>query len=254
MGKEHSRSFKWQRYEAKYLITEAQAVEVCRCCRDHLPPDPYSSRQAGGQYPILSIYFDSRSRDLLRHTLIKQVNRYKLRARMYRQHHEPPDGLPTFFEIKRRTSGVIHKTRARVRPELADPLMRSNCALLDGRAECDATTRDHVNEFLQLSSRIGADPVLGVCYLREAYEGVSAERIRVTIDRNLHYGVLLPSGNGRRDMWWPTNPGGVILEVKFTNTYPFWVADMLRRVEVVRRGVCKYVICSQAAGTSAVSA
>jgi len=70
------------------------------------------------------------------------------------------------------------------------------------------------------------------------------------LDRDLHYGLLARPGNGETTTWWPVNPGGVVLEIKFTNSYPFWVANMLRSVEVLRRGVCKYVICSRAAGLS----
>lgn len=252
MPEDHSRSFKWQRYEAKYLISEPQAARIRRYCLDHLPPDPHSSGQSGCEYPVLSVYLDSPSRELLRHTLIKQIDRHKLRVRTYREYHESTAGLPAFFEIKRRINGVVHKTRARVPPEIADSLLWGERALVDERGKCDAATRTNVNEFLQLSSRISADPVIGICYMREAYEGVSAQRIRVTLDRDLHYGMLAPPGEGQRDMWWPTDPGGVILEIKFTNSYPFWMADMLRRIEVVRRGVCKYVICSRAAGTSTV--
>ena len=43
--------------------------------------------------------------------------------------------------------------------------------------------------------------------------------------------------------------GGVVLEIKFTNTYPFWVSQMIHRIAVLRRGVCKYVTCFRAAGT-----
>ncbi|MCH7719863.1 MAG: methyltransferase [Planctomycetes bacterium] len=53
-----------------------------------------------------------------------------------------------------------------------------------------------------------------------------------------------------RNVYAVLNPGGVVLELKFTNSYPFWVANMLGRVEVIRRGVCKYVICARAAGIS----
>ncbi|MCK4660098.1 MAG: polyphosphate polymerase domain-containing protein [Phycisphaerae bacterium] len=250
MVNEGGQSLRWQRYEAKYLITESQAAEIRRHCLGHLPPDPYSLHQPGYEYPILSTYLDSPSRTLLQATLSRQVKRYKLRVRTYREFREVPDDLPAFFEIKRKIHGIVHKTRARVESELAGSLLWSRGSLLDGEEEIDAPTLANMNEFLHLRERIGADPVVGVFYTREAYEGDSADRIRVTIDRDLHYGLLAPPGNGKREMWWPASSGVVILEVKFTNTYPFWVADMLRRVEVLRRGVCKYVICSRAASPS----
>ena len=251
MQHRHNGSLKWQRYEAKYLVTERQAAEIRRYCGDHLPPDPHAARRPGNEYPVISLYLDSPWRLLLRHTLEKQVQRYKLRVRTYRRRHEPWAERPAFVEVKRRLNGVVQKTRARVGPEAVEPVLWTECALFDGRGVYDPVTEQNVNEFLQLRNRIGAVPAVGTFYMREAYEGISAERIRITLDRNLHYGVLAPSRAGPRETWWPTNAGGVILEVKFTNTYPFWVANMLRRLEVLRRGVCKYVICSRAAGVSA---
>ncbi len=240
-------SLKWQRYEAKYVISETQAAEVRRWCLDHLPPDPHSSRLAGFEYPVVSTYLDSPSRELLRHTLGKQANRYKLRMRTYRRPEAPTTGLPGFFEVKRKINGIVQKTRARLSDKAGEELLWSNDGLLGKKWNCDLTTETNMNEFLQLRRRIGAQPVLGVFYRREAYEGHSAERIRMTLDRDVHCGILAPPTSGQRDMWWPTGSRGVILEIKFTNSYPFWVADMLRRVEVIRRGVCKYVMCFQAA-------
>ncbi len=247
---ERDRSVKWHRYEVKYLVSEAQATEIGHYCRDHMPPDPYAAYQAGYEYPILSTYLDSPSGALLQQTLLRQVSRYKLRMRTYRRCDQSPDGLPAFFEIKRKINGIVHKTRARLESRQAQPLLWAGQVLFDGTAQCDPATQMNVNEFQQLRCRLGANPVIGVYYRREAYEGNSADRLRITLDRDLQYGLLAPPGNGQRDMWWPANLGSVILEVKFSNTYPFWVADMLRRVEVVRRGVCKYVICSRAAGMS----
>ena len=243
------RSRKRQRHEAKYLITEAQAAEIRRYCMAHLPLDPHSAHEPGYKYPVLSIYLDSPARELLRSAIDRRVDRYKLRVRTYRRHNAPLDGLPAFSEIKRKSHGIVRKTRARVEPGLAEELLWKEHFGFGGRGEYDVHMRMSVDEFVRLRNRISAGPVIGVSYLREAYEGSSAERIRVTLDRNLHYGLLASPGSGLGETWWPAGTGGVILEVKFTNTYPFWVTDMLRRAEVLRRGVCKYVICTQAAGT-----
>ena len=251
MQDNRSQSVKWQRYEAKYLISKRQAAEVRRYCLDHLPPDPHSSCAPSRQYPILSVYLDSPARALLRHTLDKHPNRYKLRVRRYCEYTQRQDDLLAFLEIKHRINGIMQKTRARVRPEVADSLLWNKTAAFDGRGSPDRATHTNMSEFLHLRRKVGARPVVGIYYTREAYEAASAERVRITLDRKLHCGILAPSGNARCDMWWPADPGGVILEVKFTNTYPFWVANLLHRLEVQRRGVCKYVICSRAAGVSA---
>ncbi|HNQ21989.1 MAG TPA: polyphosphate polymerase domain-containing protein [Phycisphaerae bacterium] len=248
MFAERDRSLKWQRYEIKYLIGEAQAAEIRHYCRKYLPPDPHSSHRVDCEYPVLSVYLDSPSRELLRATLLRQAQRYKLRVRTYRQCGESATNLPAYYEIKRKVCGVVHKTRARVEPPLAEHLLWQEQLVPWGGNGKAAAAEANLNEFQQLQGRIGARPAVGVFYRREAYEGTSADNVRVTLDRDLHYGLLAPPGNGRREMWWPVDAGGVILEIKFTDTYPFWVADMLHRVELMQRGVCKYVICSCAAG------
>ena len=108
MTGDRDRTLKWHRCEAKYLVTETQAAEIQRYCRDHLPADPHASLEAGYVYPIVSIYLDSASRLLLQHTVEKQSNRYKLRVRTYRDRNAPTNGLPEYFEIKRKIGGVVH--------------------------------------------------------------------------------------------------------------------------------------------------
>ncbi|MCH7720245.1 MAG: polyphosphate polymerase domain-containing protein, partial [Planctomycetes bacterium] len=220
MAQGNDQPLRWYRYEAKYLVSETQAAEIRRICFDHLPPDPYASRGPRCEYPITSLYLDSRSRVLLRDTIEKRVSRYKLRLRTYNEHQESWEGQPAFVEIKRKKHGVVHKTRARVSPEMVESVLWEQASLLNGNGIHDAGTVRNVNEFLQLRSRIGAFPVGGTSYAREAYEGVSADRIRVTLDRDLHYGLLAGPGHGETTTWWPVNPGGVVLEIKFTNSYP----------------------------------
>ena len=238
---------KWHRFEAKYLISETQALEVRRCCRDYLPPDIHAPQDDEHSYPILSIYLDSTSRTLLRHTIERHAQRFKLRVRMYREFSAPGDGEPAFCEIKRKTGDVVHKTRARLDGNDVNAILWGDTHAPVAAEHQDPSAYERIEEFRSLRRRVRANPVLGVFYRREAYEGISGERTRITMDRNLHYG-LLGGSSGNGDMWWSVDPGGVILEVKFTNVYPFWVMDMLQRLEVPRRGVCKYLICARQAG------
>lgn len=238
----------WQRYEAKYLISEVQAAEIVRYCRDYLPRDPHSLPNDKGQYPVLSIYLDSPTRTLLRQTLDKQSRRFKLRVRKYQHFEDTKYAGPSFLEVKRRIGSVVQKTR------LSVPSAQCEAILWNGGSvpsHGPGKSLDEGADFFRLRRRVGADPILGVFYMRTAFESKSIERVRVTLDRDIRYGVLSAPGAGGRDMWWPVRSKGVVLEIKFTNTYPSWIAQAVRRLEIMRRGVCKYVVCSQAAGISA---
>ncbi len=237
----------WQRYELKYVISERQAIEAERVARSHMPPDPYSGRVPGAQYPVHSIYLDSDGRDLLRHTVEKHPRRFKLRVRSYRDFSEPQAGRPMFFEIKQRLDGVVRKTRARLDAAVGGSL------LWNDRAEPDLTgldepTLEGLEAFRTRQRRLSALPLVGVCYQRQAFESPNADRVRVTFDRELRFGLLSRDGCPSGEIWSPVRTGGVILEIKFTGTYPTWVMDMLHRLNLLRRGVCKYVLCCRAGG------
>ncbi|MHC4611088.1 MAG: VTC domain-containing protein, partial [Planctomycetota bacterium] len=212
--------------------------------------DPHAAEDGDGRYPVMSIYLDSPTGELLRSTLNRRVTRYKLRVRMYHSPNGSGSNGTAFFEIKRKSHVVVNKTRGRAPRSLAESLLWQETAHVDLPGGWDSAAYESIHEFQMLRSGIRARPVIGVSYSREAYEGQSANRIRVTLDRHLQYGQLAPRGSGLEEVWCPAIGPGVILEVKFTDTYPFWVADMLHRVGVLRRGVCKFVICSRAAGRS----
>jgi hypothetical protein len=89
---------------------------------------------------------------------------------------------------------------------------------------------------------------VGVYYTREAYESPRGDGVRISVDRHLHYGVLEAPGSLSCAQWWPVRVPGTILEVKFTGSFPAWVANLVHRGEITRRGVCKYLMCSQQAG------
>ena len=255
----------WQRYEIKYLISEREAARVRAFCDAHLPIDEHSVNRPDRQYPISSIYLDSPDLQCFRATIDKYLKRMKLRIRTYRSRECSPSGSAAFFEIKRREKDIISKTRAHVSPQLAECLIWNavpysadvggycirceDCSLRINTRACQA-----LNEFLDLRARIQARPTVGVFYTREAYEGQGLDRVRITLDRHLHYGLLSNDGGSLREVWWPAGLHDVILEIKFTGTFPFWVSDLIHRCDVMRRGVCKYVICIRGAGLGRTSA
>ena len=239
-------SWQWQRHEVKYLITEKQAADIRRYCITYLAPDPHALGRPRNEYPISSVYLDSPARTLLHDTLERKTDRFKLRIRSYRWMGAPLDDSEMFSEIKYKKHGIVTKTRAQLTSELSHGLLDNDFSIFRSQG-LNVQEAKGANEFLALRHELRATPAVGIFYIREAYESTGAQRVRITLDRNLHFGTVPDYRRLDRERWWPANLEGVILEVKFTNTYPFWVADMLRRVEINRRGVCKYVICSRSA-------
>lgn len=222
------------RFELKYRISESKAEAARQFIKPYLPLDRYCKLQPGGAYPIVSLYLDSDDLQLCQQSLGGHKNRFKLRIRSYT---DEPD-YPRFFEIKRRVNNIIIKSRCRV-------MHHDIAALLSGPSlplqsyDGDGET---LKQFQLYMNSINAGPVVQVRYLRQAYEGDSANRVRVTFDRELAYSVGSSpevSLNGRGWRRYPLN--GVILEIKFTERYPGWLGQMVGYFELQKQSVSKYV-------------
>ena len=223
------------RFEMKYLITQAQAAAMAQFIKPFLPPDRYCKLQRGGVYPIVSLYLDSHDLRLCRESLTGQKNRFKLRIRSYTDEPE----YPRFFEIKRRINNIILKSRARV-------MYRDVPTLLAGLPlppQDYTTDEEAVNQFQLYMRAIDAKPLVLIRYMRQAFEGDSENRVRVTFDRELCYNItnkpeVVLDGQG-----WQRSSltrSGVILEIKFTGSYPAWLSRMVAYFGLRQRSISKY--------------
>ncbi|MBM4029990.1 MAG: VTC domain-containing protein, partial [Planctomycetes bacterium] len=96
-------------------------------------------------------------------------------------------GVPSFAEIKRKMNGIITKTRAPIHDCVASELIKCGSG---GVSAGDIQDCTHIAEFLAEHRRLTARPAVGVSYDREAYESHTLERVRITLDRNLHCGLI----------------------------------------------------------------
>ncbi len=222
------------RHELKYRISESKAQAVAQFIKPYIRLDHYSKLQPTGSYPIVTLYLDSRNLQLCRQTLEGNKNRFKLRIRSYT---DDPD-YPRFFEIKRRMNTIIIKTRARV--------MHQNIAdVLSGLSippQSSRTDEETLRQFQLYVKSIDAKPVIRVCYKRRAYEDDSQNRVRVTFDRDLAYNVDSKPLMTFESPGWQRYPSNqVILEIKFTSSYPAWLSRMVRCFDLHQQSVSKYV-------------
>ncbi|RPH37593.1 polyphosphate polymerase domain-containing protein [bacterium] len=223
------------RYEMKYLIDEIRAAGIARYIRPFLPPDRYSKLRRGGMYPIVSLYLDAPDLQLCRESLTGVKNRFKLRIRSYTDEPE----YPRFLEIKRRINTVIFKSRARVTDQDVPILLQGRSLPPQGYS----TDETALNQFRHYLTGIRGHPVVLVRYLRQAFEGTSENRVRVTFDRELCYKVTEEPRVRLGGSGWQHNvltTGHVILEIKFTDRYPAWLTRLVRDFELEVTPVSKY--------------
>ena len=222
------------RYELKYRISEARARALAQFIKPYLHRDRYAKLQVDGTYPIVSLYFDSDTFNLARETIEGKKNRFKLRIRSYSDDEQ----APRFFEIKRRIDRIILKSRARVRQKDVEALATRKSLILPADCSDEKTLR----QFQLYMHSLNAKPLVRVRYMREAFEGDSDNRVRITFDRRLSYKItrdpeVIFAGNG----WRRVAMEFVILEIKFTARYPAWLSQMVKTFDLKQTAMSKYV-------------
>lgn len=222
------------RYEMKYVISQAKALAIEKFVRLYLKMDHYSKLRDSGFYPVASLYLDSADLALCRESLDGHKNRFKLRVRSY----DDIDDSYCFFEIKRRINTIIMKSRTRVKKIDVAHLLRNRYVHPSQNYMTDENT---LRQFQLYMAGIGARPSVHIRYLRKAFEGDSDNRVRITFDRQLFYKTadtaeLILAGPG----WQRHSVESVILEIKFTGRYPFWLKQMAEYFCLNQRSMSKY--------------
>ena len=227
-----------QRYEVKFWATEEQAGEILRLSAPYLEVDPFC--QTGPQRNI-SLYLDSPLRTFFENHVAGTPSRFKLRVRTY----EDPHG-PAFLEVKHRFKSVTSKRRVSVPRMVARELVAGR---MDATAGLPPTPA--LNEFLYLHQRYMAEPVLLISARRLGLRGINdGGRFRVTLDRDIRY--QRHCGNdltGRPGAWIPLDTAArsgnpafrVLVEAKFVDAAPGWLAASIDRLQLRSTSFSKYV-------------
>lgn len=221
------------RYENKFLVPDRVAQAVLQRVQPFVAPDPHAAPRPGHAYPICSLYLDDHQHSLYRETVEGIPYRYKLRVRAY----DDEPGSPLFLEIKRRHDRVVQKLRCRIPRALLPGVLTGESVPLPD------PTRDRLAslaEFTRLVLLRRAVPTMLVRYERQAYVGLDDPEVRVTVDRRL---CALPMREPIVTMQGPfvaVPNDRVILELKFTDRMPPWMAAAIRDRELHRLSYSKY--------------
>lgn len=227
-----------QRLELKYIINEDTALRVRDFVSSYLELDEFGASLPNYSYPVHSLYLDSPDLRLYQETINGTKNRYKLRLRFY---DNRPDS-PIYFEIKRRMNNCIMKQRGGVRRAAVDELLAGHIPDAAHLTSKDTKPLMALQNFCALMHQIRATPKAHIAYFREAWVSHNDNSIRVTLDREVK---CEPEFTTRLclDLKNPAYTFGrnVVLELKFTNSYPLWFRELIQVCHVMQSGAAKYV-------------
>lgn len=225
---------RFRRYECKYLVSEELAAAIRSYAAPYLEPDPYAAASSDLSYDITSLYLDTLDLKLFQETEDGLLNRIKLRIRSYDEAAESP----VFLEIKRRFDRLVLKSRSRVDKDTMAMILAGGAPVI---TRLKGDQNDCYMEFIAWLDRWLARPVAWVKYRREAYVGTINPDIRITMDRNLRSAAadVFPD-TVKPARWLPVETQNVVLEIKFDDSYPDWVAGLIGRFRLDRRSYSKY--------------
>ncbi|NOT29766.1 MAG: polyphosphate polymerase domain-containing protein [Planctomycetes bacterium] len=217
------------RLELKYLVDLRTRLWLQPLLSARLAPGEFVD--AGGGYPVLSLYYDGENLPLYLEKLAGVERRMKVRLRTYAWSFGPSQAW--FLEGKHKDGNLIAKRRLEVPRERIDPLRPATWDALGP----EGASFLHARESLRLV------PTVQVWYQREVLVSAAGD-LRVTWDspiRALFPGE--PMTNARLydetrrvvpDQW-------AVLEIKARQTLPAWLAALVREAGLVPETISKYV-------------
>lgn len=215
----------FERYEIKYLLTEAQKKRVLAAM------EPYVEQDAFGRSVIRNVYYDTDDYRLARKSLEGPPYKEKLRVRSYRQ-AKPEDGV--FIELKKKYEGVVYKRRIQL-PE------KTAAAYLAGRGEAPGRSQigAEIDYFLKFYGTLS--PKVFLSYEREAWFAKGSGAFRVTFDENVLWRDTALSL--RKGIYGAAllAPGQTLMEVKTPGGIPLWLVKALSAANLRQAHFSKYV-------------
>lgn len=226
----------FKRYELKYLLHWDAYIAFRERLLPYMQYDTYGN--ADGKYNIISLYYESEEKDIYYETMNKLPFRQKLRLRVYDQ---ADLSSPSFIEVKQKFKNVVNKRRTVIPLNEAYSILSKpyDEQLID---QVESSNPQILKEALHFKNLYELKPATIVSYDRQALSGVleNESDLRVTFDYNLMCRTDdLRLENGPEGMYF-LDREMVILEVKVSNSVPFWLARLLSEFNFTQQGFSKF--------------
>ncbi|MGM0217131.1 polyphosphate polymerase domain-containing protein [Enterococcus sp. AZ126] len=217
----------FQRKEKKYALTDAMYDQLREKLQSYMQEDEY------GLHTIISIYFDTKDYEMIRHSIEKPVYKEKFRIRSY---GVPNKESTVFLEIKKKVSGVVYKRRVALSYEsVAGYIQKPHLFKL--KTPKDQQVKQEID---WLFARKSLEPKVMIAYDRRALFDSKNADFRITFDFNIRYREeqLMCAFKDQGEKIAPEID--VLMEVKALGAYPIWFSEILAELEIYPTSFSKY--------------
>ncbi|MEM7560656.1 MAG: polyphosphate polymerase domain-containing protein [Planctomycetota bacterium] len=228
------------RYELKFVVDAKQRADFLDACRSGLMPDPHGKDAV---YRVSSVYFDTSDFAAFWEKMDGEAVRSKYRLRFYSLAGNATVDA-AFMEIKHRIHNTVYKQRLRLTNDGAMAILEDASALarIDELLSRNSSAPDAAAiSQIQAAASSGLEAKATITYLREAWMGSYDDRLRVTFDsagQAYLPGEFAQVGENSGESFLDAEK--TILEVKFNQSIPRWIRDILDQQNLVLQRFSKY--------------
>lgn len=213
----------FKRYEKKYLLTRDKYEKFRGEVDRHMQVDEF------GLDTINNIYYDTGQYDMIRESIEKPVYKEKIRLRGY---GDIKSGDTVYLELKKKYRGIVYKRRATMKLEEAYKAVTAGCI--------EKADTQILRELDYVLSFYKPEPKVYLAYDRVALYDKKGSDLRVTFDFNIRYRTDdLDMSHGDYGDYIMTEDS-VLLEIKASAAYPFWLIKLLENLEIYPISFSKY--------------
>ena len=222
----------FQRYEKKFMLTEAQYNLLIPILSKYMNPDKFCKH--GKNYSIYNIYYDTKDSHIIRHSINKPYYKEKLRLRSYTIPSNPTDIV--FLELKKKINGIVNKRRATLTLDEAYNFLEYGIR---------PKTNDYINNQVlnEIEYHLKKNPVyptLFISYSRKAFFAKDDNDFRITFDSNIltrRDNLKLELGSFGDNLLKENN---YLMEVKILGAIPVWFTKVLSDLKIYNTHFSKY--------------
>lgn len=232
---------RFSRREFKFVVDADQRRRLVARLAERTAPDEHGD--GDGFYPVVSLYYDNRYRDMCWDQLAGVGSRQKLRVRVYGG-AKAGQAAVSFIEIKHKLDGRVIKQRIPLSVE-------DGLRVAAGGRPAVPLARDDIRVMRQIHALVATrqlEPACVLRYQRQALHGLDdAPDLRITMDSPVWFRlddlVPRPDDPGCRTLL--LGPDRSIVEVKVDAVVPHWLSVVLGECGCRPQSFSKYANAMQ---------